>query len=151
MKIENIADHLDLLDSLVEWHRNQWGPEWADQVRHSTSRERIPTIYVAIEEAELLGSVMLVDEDMTTRKDLSPWLGGVYVKPSRRGQGIGTALVRHAMGQAARMGIPRLWLYTPASRGLYERLGWRYVSEEDYLGENVTIMRLDLKSFSDDT
>lgn len=145
MKIESIADRLDLLDILVEWHRDQWGPEWAEQVRHSISRDGIPTIYVATDEDELLGSAMLVYEDMTTRKDLSPWLGGVYVEPSRRGQGIGTALVRHAMEQAGRMGISRLWLYTPASQSMYERLGWRYVSREDYLGETVTIMCLDLQ------
>lgn len=151
MKIESIADRLDLLDTLAGWHRDQWGPEWAEYVCRSTLRDRIPTIYVATEGDELLGSAMLVDEDMTTRKDLSPWLGGVYVKPSRRGQGIGTALTRHAMEQAASMGIPLLWLYTPASRYMYERLGWQYVSEEDYLGENVTIMRLNPGNASDDT
>lgn len=141
MKIESIADRLDLLDTLVGWHRDQWGPEWAEYVSRSTLRDQIPTVYVATEGDALLGSAMLVDEDMTTRKDLSPWLGGVYVTPSQRGRGIGTALTRHAMEQAAKMGIPLLWLYTPASRYLYERLGWQYVSEEDYLGENVTIMR----------
>jgi GNAT superfamily N-acetyltransferase len=148
MKIESIADHLDLLDTLVKWHRDQWGSEWAEYVNRSTLRDQIPTIYVATEGSELLGSAMLVDEDMTTRKDLSPWLGGVYVKPSRRGQGIGTALVKHAMEQAAKMGIPLLWLYTPASRYMYERLGWQYVSEEDYLGEKVTIMRLNPQNAS---
>lgn len=151
MKIESIAERLDLLDTLVGWHRAQWGPEWAEYVSRSTLRDHIPTIYVATEGNELLGSAMLVNEDMTTRKDLSPWLGGVYVKPSRRGQGIGTALTKHAMEQAAKMGIPLLWLYTPASRDMYERLGWQYVSEEDYLGENVTIMRLNPQTASGDT
>lgn len=144
MKIESIAERLDLLDALVEMHRNQWGPEWAEQVRHSTRSDAIPTVYVATEGNELIGSAMLVNEDMTTRKDLFPWLGGVYVKPAFRGRGIGTALTRYAMEQAARMNIPLLWLYTPASRDMYERLGWKYVSEEEYLGENVTIMRLEL-------
>ena len=151
MKIESIADRLDLIDPLVEMHRNQWGPEWAEQVRHSTLRDAIPTVFVATEGNELIGSAMLVDEDMTTRKDLSPWLGGVYVKPAYRGRGIGTALTKHAMEQAAKMGIPLLWLYTPTSRYMYERLGWDYVSEEGYLGENVTIMRLNLDESSGHT
>lgn len=141
MKIESIADRLDLLDALVAWHRQEWGPEWADYVRRSTSRDRIPTTYAATEGGVLLGSAMLVDEDMATRKDLFPWLGGVYVAPSQRGRGVGAALALHAMTRAAEMGIPLLWLYTPASRRLYERLGWQYVSEEGYLGETVTVMQ----------
>ena len=146
MRIENIADHLDLLDTLAQWHGAQWGAEWADQVRQSTCRDHIPTIYIALDGDELLGSAMLVEKDMTTRTDLTPWLGGVYVKPGSRQHGVATALVRHAMGQAAGMGIQRLWLYTPASRKLYEELGWQFVMEEDYLGERVTIMQLDLPS-----
>jgi GNAT superfamily N-acetyltransferase len=143
MEIESIADRPDLLEALVELERQQWGDEWAEKVRQSTHRDALPTTYVATQGDELLGAAMLVYEDMTTRKDLSPWLGGVLVKPSHRQEGIGTALVEHAMEQARRMGISLLWLYTPASRKMYERLGWRYVSEEDYQGETVTIMRLD--------
>lgn len=148
MKIQSIADRPDLRATLIEWHRNQWGSEWAAQVSHATLRDQIPAIYIATEGQELLGSAMLLDEDMITRKDLSPWLGGVYVTPSHRGQGIGTALVKHAMGKAAKMRLSPLWLYTPASRNLYERLGWHFVSEEEYLGENVAIMRLDIKNAS---
>ena len=145
MKIESIADHLDLLDTLAQWHEKQWGAEWAEQVRQSTCRDRIPTIYIALDNNnELLGSAMLVARDMTTRTDLTPWLGGVYVKPSHRGQGIATALVSHAMNQARHMNIRHLWLYTPASRKLYEHLGWQYAVESDYLEEHVTIMQLDL-------
>jgi len=144
MKIESIVDHLDLLNTLAQWHEKQWGAEWAEQVRQSTCKDRIPTIYIALDNNELLGSAMLVARDITTRAGLTPWLGGVYVKPSRRGQGIATALVSHAMNQARHMHIRRLWLYTPASRKLYERLGWQRIMESDYLGEPVTIMRLDL-------
>jgi GNAT superfamily N-acetyltransferase len=144
MKIESIADHLDLLDTLAKWHKEQWGSEWAEQVRQSTCSDHIPTIYIALDNNELLGSAMLVARDMTTRPDLTPWLGGVYVKPSRRGQGVATALVTYAMNQARHMGIRQLWLYTAASRKLYEHLGWKYVMESDYLAERVTIMRINL-------
>lgn len=144
MKIENIADHPDLMDTLAQWHEKQWGTVWAEQVRLSTCRERIPTIYIALDSDEPLGTAMLIERDMTTRTELTPWLGGVYVKPSRRGEGVATALVKHAMECAARMGIRQLWLYTPASRKLYELLGWQFEREEDYLGERVTIMRVEL-------
>ena len=144
MKIASIADHVDLMDTVAQWHGDEWGAEWAAQVRESTCRDKIPTIFVALEDNDLLGTAMLVATDMTTRPDLTPWLGGVYVKPSRRREGIAGALVRHAMNEARRMNIRRLWLYTASSRTLYERLGWRFEMLADYEGEQVTIMRRDL-------
>lgn len=80
MKIENIADHLDLLGTLAQWHEKRWGAEWAERVRQSTCRDRIPTIYIALDNNELVGSAMLVARDMTTRTDLTPWLGVINGK-----------------------------------------------------------------------
>lgn len=149
--IENISDHLDLLDTICEWHRQEWGDEWAEQVRHSINKNALPTIYVAIENDVPIGTAMLVNEDMLTHPEISPWLGGVFVRPEHRGRGIATALSRHAMNEAARLGVNRLWLYTVAARPLYERLGWVYQKEEDYLGEQATIMKCDLDKLTDMT
>ncbi|HEX5363123.1 MAG TPA: GNAT family N-acetyltransferase [Gallionella sp.] len=147
--IENISSRPDLLDSICDWHRREWGEEWAEQVRQSTNKDRIPTVYVAIENGQPIGTAMLVNDDMTTHPEISPWLGGVYVKPEHRGRGIATALSRHAMHEAARLGVSRLWLYTVSARPLYESLGWEYQREEDYLGERATIMKCDLNRLAD--
>lgn len=140
--IENISAHLDLLDTICEWHRQEWGDEWSEQVRQSTGRNAIPTIFVAIENGLPIGTAMLVNDDMLTHPELGPWLGGVYVEPGHRGRGIATALSRHAMREAARLGVSQLWLYTISARPLYESLGWEYLGEEDYLGERATIMKI---------
>lgn len=142
--IENIAQHLDMLETITEWHRKEWGNDWAEQVRQSTNSNKIPTIYVAIEDGVPVGTAMLLDIDMTTHPELAPWLGGVYVAPEYRKRGIAAALSRHAMFEAARMGIKQLWLYTVSARRLYEKLGWEFHAEEDYLGERATIMKIDL-------
>ena len=65
MKIECIADHPEMMDTLAKWHESEWGSEWAQQVRELTCRGEIPTIYIATEGDELLGSCMLVSIDMT--------------------------------------------------------------------------------------
>ncbi len=148
--IESIADHLDLVATIAEWHWAEWGhadpggslASWTEGLRRRTNRERIPTTYVALDGGELLGSATLVEHDMATRRDLSPWLAGLYVAPAHRGRGVGSALVRHAVRRAAAMGVGRLYLYTGPARGFYERLGWRPIADEWYEGQPVVVMAI---------
>lgn len=152
VKIESIADHLDLVYTIALWHFREWGhadptgsvKSWADGLRQKTNRGRIPTTFVALEGDELLGSVTLVDHDMDSRLDLSPWLAGLYVKPEKRGRGVGSALTNYAVQAAAQMGVKCLYLYTESARDLYLRLGWRSIGEDFYEGQIVTIMSFDI-------
>ena len=151
LRIESIADHLDLVETIARWHWDEWGDSdpsgslesWTDGLRQRTNRDRIPTTYVALDGDEVLGSATLVEHDMSTRPELSPWLAGVYVTPSRRGQGVGSALVRHAVRKAAELEVRRLYLYTHPARGFYERLGWRHIADDYYEGRPVSIMAID--------
>ena len=153
IRIESIADHLELVALIAQWHYAEWGyldpsgtlETWTEGLRHRTKREQIPTTYVALEGEEPLGSVTLVEHDMLTRPDLFPWLAGVYVTPEYRLQGIGSLLVRHAVQQAAQMGVQRLYLYTHAARVFYAKLGWRFLAEDEYEGQAVAIMVIDPK------
>jgi len=154
LKIESIADHLDLVEVIAAWHWNEWGhcdpsgslESWTEGLRRRTLRDRIPTTYVAFEGDRLVGSVTLVDNDMATRPDLCPWLAGLYVIPEARVRGVGSALVRHAVAKVAEMGIPRLYLYTSITRRFYEKLGWQPIAEDFYEGEHVTIMAIEAKA-----
>ena len=151
MRIESVADHLDLIETIARWHWDEWGDTdpggsleaWTEGLRGFANRDRIPTIYLAFEGDELLGSVTLNDYDMSTHQELSPWVSGVYVKPAARGRGVGSALVRHAVAQASDRGVTRLYLYTRSAQGLYERLGWQAIEEDDYQARPVTIMAID--------
>jgi|SRR5579872_273119 len=159
MRIASIADHLDLVETIARWHWDEWGhtdpggsaDEWTARLRTFTSRDRIPTMFVALEGQDLLGSVTLNEHDMSTHHDLTPWLSGVYVKPDARGRGVASALVRHAMDRAAAIGIDRLYLYTRSARGLYETLGWRTIAADEYEGRLVHIMVAELAADSPPT
>jgi GNAT superfamily N-acetyltransferase len=153
MQIESIADHLHLVETIATWHFQEWGhadpqssvKSWTEGLRHRTNRTLIPTTYVALHGSELLGTVTLVENDMCTHMDLMPWLAGLYVKPSMRGKGIGSALTQHAVYSAARMGVNCLYLYTESARDMYEKLGWRPIAKEVYKGQLVTIMSFELQ------
>jgi predicted N-acetyltransferase YhbS len=95
---------------------------------------------VAFVEGEPAGSVSLVQHNMDTRPELSPWLAALWVRPERRGREVGTALVRRCEEEARRLGVRRLHLFTEEASGFYERLGWSVLSQEEYKGEPVVVM-----------
>ena len=101
----------------------------------------VPSVFVAMKEGQALGTASLSPDDMSIRRELSPWLASVYVPPEQRGQGLASALVRRVEQEARDHGIEWLHLYTPDQQSLYRRLGWEELEELDYLGERVTIMR----------
>lgn len=153
-RIENIADYLDTLDTIADWHWNEWGHhhpdgsrnEWAAGLRTRTNRTTIPMTFIALEadRDEVLGSITLIDNDMSTHPELSPWIAGVFVRADQRGRGVASALVRHAVNIAADLGVTRLYLHTESARPLYEGLGWEPIGEEDFEGELSTIMAIDI-------
>jgi GNAT superfamily N-acetyltransferase len=152
MQIESIADHLDWVPLIAGWHWHEWGDtdplgsqaQWTQGLSERTLRDQIPTTYVAVERGHPVGSVTLVEHDMEIRLDLSPWLAGVYVQPQSRLHGVGSALVRHALGQVQRLGFPALYLYTHSARPFYEHLGWEVREDTVYHERPVTIMRFSL-------
>jgi predicted N-acetyltransferase YhbS len=86
---------------------------------------RVLRSLVALDGDAPVGCVHLIDHDDDTLPDLTPWLAAMVVVPSRRGQGIGSALVRALLADARTMGFERVWFGTDGP-GFYERLGARH-------------------------
>ena len=151
MHIELLADHPTLVDVIARWHYNEWSKlrsdrtykDWSERIAKRTRRDGIPTTFVAFDGSAPIGTSMLVEHDMETRRDLTPWLGGVYVVPEHRNRGVGSALVTHATRCAGEFGVAMLYLHTEAAGAahlLYNRLGWEVVANETYEGIGVVIM-----------
>jgi N-carbamoylputrescine amidase len=147
--IDPLAAHPDLVPVIAEWHWRDaesrpldfWIRCHAAEARH----EGIPRAWVGFVDAEPVGSVSLVERNMDTRPDLSPWLAALWVRPEHRGQGVGAALVRRCEEEARRLGTNRLYLYTRQATGFYAGLGWSVVSEEEYEGEPAAVMVRELR------
>ena len=111
-----------------------------------TVRGRIPETFVALEGDTVVGAASIIEEDMETRKELSPWLAEVYVAPEFRNRGIGTALVRAIMQEAKSIGVRRLYLFTPDKVAFYQHLGWEVLERTEYYGKTMTIMSYESES-----
>jgi predicted N-acetyltransferase YhbS len=148
MRIGYLSDHPEALETLARWQHAEWGHlRSGDTIEKRKARllgfsnaDRIPLTVVALEGNEVLGSASLVEHDMKTRMELTPWLAGVFVGERYRRRGVGAELVRRIMAEAGRLKVPLLYLYTVHSEQFYAALGWKLRERTSYLEHHVVIM-----------
>jgi len=153
MKVGLLADHPHAISTLARWVYDEWGhlmphvtlDMLIGEFRARTARHAIPETFVALENDEIVGMASLVEDDMGTRPELTPWLAAVYVLPEFRSRGIGLTLVKAAIEEAKALGVERLYLFTPDRVRFYSRLGWKVIEHTQYRGQNVTIMSYEVK------
>ena len=152
MTIEYLADRREFVPVVAKWLHDEWGhlrsgdtiETRAARIERNCGHCEIPTSFVATEVDDVVGCASLIENDMETRPELSPWLAGVFVPATHRGRGIGTALIMQVLKEAQTLRIPRIYLYTPGAGTLYRRLGWSIVERTFYQplwkDQQVTIM-----------
>jgi predicted N-acetyltransferase YhbS len=152
VRIAYLADHPGAIEPLAQWHAEEWRhliPGWtvgeaAAELAAHDRRQAIPTTFVALRGAEVVGSSSLLLEDMPGTESRSPWLASVYVAPAWRGRGLGGRLVRRAIADAESLGVTRLHLFTTDAEAWYLAQGWRVAERIPHGSATATIMDLDL-------
>lgn len=150
--IDHLGDHPGAIPQLAQWHHEEWStlnPSGTVRQRikalsRHLPRGRIPATYVAVLDGAVVGSASLIERDMASYIEFSPWLAGVYVAPAYRRRGIGSALVRRVAGEAAGFGVSTLYLFTPDREDFYRRLGWEVLERTTYRRHRVAVMVLGL-------
>lgn len=135
--------------TLAEWTHTEWGhlhpgrslSAAIAEFRAECGAGGVPSVFAALHGDIPVGTASLVADDMSDRRELTPWLASVYVLPEWRGRGIASQLVRRVEEEAQAHGHGRFYLYTPDQQALYRRLGWRDLEDREYRGEAVTVMR----------
>ena len=148
MRIEYLSDRPEALLTLAEWQHAEWGhlrpgdtlEKRMTRLRGFSKSNQIPLTVVALEGNEVLGSASLIEHDMETRMELTPWLAGVFVGEPYRRRGIGAELVRRIMAEAGRLKVPVLYLYTVHSEKFYAGLGWTLMERTSYREQPIVIM-----------
>ena len=148
MKIFPLQQKPEYLDQVAQWLYWEWGIKTTgssivtvrEKLETFKNINKIPINYVATKKGRLVGTFNLMLSDPPARKDLSPWLGSLYVEPDCREQGIGTLLLKSAIAKAKNLGIDTLYLCTSTQQQMYARLGWQPIDEVTFRDEKVTIM-----------
>ena len=138
MNIELLADHADVIPTLLEWYLLEWEPYYGAHgpgdaradLESRCNSDAIPIGLVAMEAGEVRGTVAL-DLDLAT--NLTPSVVGLLVGTDWRGRGIATALLESAEVLAQRLGYDRLYISTTILGDLLVRLGWQPLGEVEFL------------------
>lgn len=153
MQIENIKHHLNAIGTLSQAQFELWGPltgrntleEYRKLLHLAAKSESLPTTLVAVENATVLGSVNVLENDLPLRPDIAPWLAQLFVFPNFRGRGVGAFLVEDAIAEARKLNRSILYLYTSGTLpSYYEKLGWSRIEEIAYLGKPRVIMAYEI-------
>lgn len=146
-----LADYLNTIPTLINWFREQWHDYYADMLQaemeqdflEDASRERLPIRLVAFESNELVGTIILRDQNEKLA-ECQPELGGLYVLESHRGQGIATELFQAGMQLALDQGYKIVFATTVNARGILERLGWEFIKTIVYEDGQVALYQCKL-------
>lgn len=88
------------------------------------------------------GMVTLKTSDLSSRKDLSPWLSALYVTPEFRNRGIGDALINRILDESKIAGHKKLHLFIDNHdmgklEKYYKKRGWQYLDSSPGPGGNM--------------
>ena len=86
--IDYLADNAELIPLLAQWHYAEWPLDSVPSVearieliRNRLGRREMPTTLVAVRDANPLGFVSLISNNMDSHPELFPWLASLYVPP----------------------------------------------------------------------
>lgn len=147
-----LADRPEMIPLLAGWFYDEWGVHHPDltlasiehKLKGRLNREQVPFVIVLIQDETPIASASIKIQEMETHPHYLHWLGSVYVLSQYRGQGIGTGLIRYTIGEAKRLAVNELYLYTRNKEKFYSRLGWKPVETPIYHSRRVIIMKQDL-------
>ncbi len=110
------------------------------KLRSHLNKDELPIAWVAHSGDEALGMAALRVHDLEGREDLTPWLGGVFVRPEHRRRGVASQLCRVVEDKAWSLEFETLYLFTTDQQSLYSRLGWELWQKALWRGNPVDIM-----------
>jgi len=144
-----LADQPELVPILTDWFYDEWGRRVPNSSQkriegilgEHLNKERVPLTIVLLRDSQPIASVSLKIREMETHPQYLHWLGGVYVHPEYRQQGIGARLVEFAANEAERLTVNELYLYTRSHQHFYARLGWQVIERPIYGDRIVIVMK----------
>lgn len=134
MRIISIRDNPDYLDRAADYFSLKWGIDrkiYYDSISDAiVTQNPMPRWYLMLEADNIIGSYGLIENDFMVRKDLYPWLCALYIEKEKRGNALGSILLKHGQNEAKKLGVDTLYLCTDHIN-YYEKYGWKYLGEDE--------------------
>jgi len=148
--IVNLADDTKHIEEVSLWSWEEWskaGGKTLEEVvfrtRHSICKDKVPQVYIAKLGEELVGTVSLWHNDLSSRQDLTPWLASLYIKKEYRGKGLGTLLQQKCIEVTKELGYNNLYLITD-HENYYERTGWVFLDMAPLNGKTTRVYKYEI-------
>lgn len=132
-----LSEKPEAADICAAWSFGQWGcylpgatlDGWKETYRQRARlKNRLPFFAVACVQGHVAGMISLKECDNDARKDLTPWVGSLYVHPFFRGRKIMEKLSAYIEGVAKNtFGFSVLYGFTGRSTAAYEKMGWEII------------------------
>lgn len=149
--VADLADYPAFIPTCATWAYEQWGKQvhgdFDRTVKAFTGRaqkDAIPFTLIALDGDKIVGMASMVECDLESRPDLTPWLASVYVRGDYRKNHIASRLVQKVEKKAAKLGIKRAFLRTEDAQLLYEILGWEVTDRAKTALGDAVIMAKDV-------
>lgn len=145
-----LLHHPEAIGQLARGFEAQW-PQWygpggpgdATADLHTFARQDgLPLGVVVLSEGRVCGVAALKAQSIDAFAHWGPWAAAGYVLPTLRGQGLGAALLRGLVQEAARQGHGTVYCGTATAQRLLEREGWAWCAEADQHGQRVQIYKV---------
>jgi GNAT superfamily N-acetyltransferase len=149
VEIDYLADCPEFIETLAPLVAEHWRPilvqdtveSRAAKLRDHLSHNNLPIAWVAHSGLQVFGTAALRVHDLPGHEHLTPWLGGVFVIPQFRHQGIGAALCSAVEKQAKNLhAVSTLYLFTLDKQAWYKNLGWSILEPCTWCGRPGDIM-----------
>ena len=149
-RVEDLADHPDLVPAVAAWHWREWRADEPESAQAKflailaarTRRDEVPFTRLAFLGDALVGSLSVCWDDADAEfADEGPWLSGMYVVGAARDLGIGRLLVTDAEARSAALGHRTLWAHTGEAERFYLRCGWEQVRTKEPLRRDAVVRR----------
>ena len=149
VNIVYLADRQDVLYEVAEHLHGAFGhfhpgtsiQQRIQRLQRYSQKQLIPQTLVALRHDRFIGTASLLESNMDTHTELSPWLASVYTRPEERGKGVARLLIHRILHDAELLGIKPIYLFTEDRQDYYAKFGFKTIFDTWYKGTTVAVMR----------
>ena len=150
MDISSLADHPHEVNKIAMWYYNEWAHSfpsvteamvYENVAEKSINRDEIPLAIVVHDANELIGVAELKFHENKNYPEYEHWLGGVFVEPSKRSNGVSSLLISEAKKRATKLGVSKLYLQCESHNlSLYKKHDFKELHQAVHHDISTTIM-----------